>query len=168
MPSVSELCFSVAPELVEAYPDFIARATESVARWGWTLRVSDDCLSHFGVRELPANENGTQPIAVHRPLGLASDGSWHTAAWRDGASNIWFSAEAIGSGRLQDESAKDCMAAGGGESVTLLSRVLTHELGHVLGLGESDRHEAMLRRSGYCVDIVPNADEIAASIRELR
>lgn len=160
MPPASELCFSVDRELTAVYPDFAERATEAAAAWGWSLRLADDCPSQFGIAELATNPDGSVPMGVHRPALV--DGERRPAMWSDGASQILLNAEAVGTGKIQDETAEECFAQGGDGHVVLLARVLIHELGHALGLGESDAYEAMLRKSGYCVAIMPSEAELAA------
>jgi hypothetical protein len=115
---------------------------------------------------MAANANGTTPAAKHRPS------VWTGTEWLrmsdGGASEIVLSTVALAG--IADEPEADCSArwAAGGEPRRLLSRVLTHELGHALGLGESDTQtDAMFWFAGSCKFIAPTAAEIEATRRIL-
>ncbi len=158
-----ELCFRVDPALEVAYPTIRAAATEALARWGWELRFDDACDSALSIGAMRQNPDGAVPSAVHRPL-VERDGAWLTAA-QGGASEIVLG----NASALSTETPDECNArwSAGGAPAQLLSRVLTHEFGHVLGLGEDhgDQEAAMFWVTLYCLDLVPTAEEISGSVR---
>jgi hypothetical protein len=153
MPSVSELCFSVAPELVEALPTFESAFSEAAARWGWTVRYSDECTSTLGYGEVPQVES--------------ESGSWlwpyARAKWSAGGpSRVGGTGSLIVSshwveqaGQLKDEPLEGCSP-----NTVLLRPMLTHELGHLFGFVHVEGG-AMGPTLGDCEELWPSEYELS-------
>ena len=153
-----QLCFAVTPAARALYPDLEEVAVETMARWGRELVVSDACPSRLDVGPMRTNPDGTVPSAVHRPL-VQQDGAWLPSGL-GGASEIVLSD--VGGLSLETPAECDARWSAGGEPAQLLRRVLTHEFGHLFGLGEDreDQGAAMYFATMWCVDNVPTAAEI--------
>jgi hypothetical protein len=156
-PQPAELCFRVDAELEARFPAIRTIATEAAGRWGWTMRFAFECESRFGIGPTGAAS------AVHHPLVQDGD-RWLTAA-QGGASEIIVSDSAP----LTEAGPDECVAnwVDGTPMPAVLLRVITHELGHMLGLGEERENydAAMFWSAMYCRDALPTEAELAASIR---
>lgn len=141
------LCYRIDdPLLTEAF-DFERAATDAAAAWGKRIIIDDRCPARFGAADYPRNEDGTQPLATH------------------GMGDIVFHRPAILDGRIANMTESECNAEWDATGVAhrLLSRILTHELGHALGLDESEEQtDAMFWFSGSCLYIPPSERELAA------
>lgn len=159
------LCFRVdSPELFAVY-DFEAAAKSAAAEWGRELILDDRCGSVFALDDLSVVGDGLHQVAVHRPW--RSPEGVTAPAGRGGHSMILLDREAVMSGRLVDMPAAACDAewVAGGEPRPLLSRALTHELGHALGVPDSDSQGgAMFWFGGMCLHIAPSDAEKSATV----
>jgi hypothetical protein len=138
-------CVSIAAEARELIPGLDTAITDAAGRWGKSVTIADGCEYTIGVDDMPANDDGTVPVAESR--------------W-DG---IYLQRSAIGP-RLANTTVSECDEAweAGGDPWKLLSRVLVHELGHALMLPHtSAQTDAMFDFSGYCYDPGPSEVEIA-------
>jgi hypothetical protein len=159
------LCFRVdSPELRQVY-DFDAAATRAAAEWGRELVIDPRCESAFVLDDMATQGDELHSIAVHRPW--RSPEGVVSPAGLGGRSLILFDRESVLSGYLVDMPMSTCDAEweAGGEPRPLLSRVLTHELGHALGLRDSESQGgAMFWFGGVCLHIEPSETERSATV----
>lgn len=159
------LCFrNDSPLLDQAFGDFEAVAKVAAAAWDREIVIDDRCKSAFGVEDLVGG-NGLHEAAVERTW-VTSDGVEMPAGVDGGASLILFDTEMVLDGHIANLTVEDCESEwdANGTAHPLLLRLLVHEMGHALGLGESEEQsDAMWWFGGSCLYIAPNAAEVAAT-----
>lgn len=157
--TVSELCFSVSPELSEAYPSFESAAVEAAARWGWGLRIDPACASSF-VTEDNLDEG----------IGARHEGN-PSVMW-GGVSRIMLSSDLVAKRIITDlDDQAECVrrfrayeALGEDARHKLLPYILTHEIGHVVLNNDwhsDDVASVLYYRAVDCHDPLPAASELA-------
>lgn len=157
-----ERCFRVDHSVTDHFPDAAERLQQAFDSWGQDVAITDACDSVLRAEPSPSRE-GKDALAVHRPLVQRGD-AWIPAGL-GGASEIVLDTNAIASGRLADMDADTCNVGwdAGETPAVLLSLVLTHEVGHIWGLGESDsQDDVMYFARRVCTELAPSVSELQA------
>lgn len=159
-PISADVWFALDPALEAKYPAARELTSEAFERWGWRVGFDPTSPNRLRLGALSGNPDGTHAAAVHRPALV--DGERRSAA-QGGYSEIVVSESAL----LSELSAEGCSAAWreGEPMPALLVRVLTHEVGHMLGVPDDrkDYDAAMYFSARYCTDLWPSEGELRAA-----
>lgn len=152
---LAALCFRIDDALAQYVPTIQHTARVAADRWGWPVEFSDECNSQLTVADIRNDPTvgGNHPAAYHRWEAM-------TGAWVGGTSTIAMDIEYLDSQMLVDIHPGGCVASS--PHRFLVSAVLTHEIGHVLGLPDvDDPGSVMHKRLARCSDPLPSHDELS-------